>query len=516
MLSTTQSYSSQQFSIAASTSVTTSLAPQSTSPNDMMMNHHDDNEMNSLAPSTSIVSTAKQTKANQSKLTFAASKNKAPPQHVDKFQMLLEALDYINGASYPKLTGLGYKPTHMNSSKSNTLLNGEEDDDSDNGDQKSQGDLDEDEKKMIADEVHRFISSRSSSRHKKNGHTDEDDDEYMPQRRSNQHDDEDEDESEEEETERSSNTAAHQSAPVGGVRCCCCKRDASSVSFQKNYSIHAGNIDNYQNTFPEYDVVPGVSCMTCYHKQWRYSKGLYDPSKARAQNKREGVQPRGSKKTPSTGAIPNPSFAINKKKTSPKRKKEDDLEVSITEEKTRKQRKITRRKQQAEDQESTSPNSNSSQPSVTIVNNTTTTPNMIDPVHFTTSTYSPSPLTTASSNNHAVVQQSPSAVNNSASPSSADPQHHQTLRLTLKFIWLQSEDSRVEVFSCPLYCDFVPTSLVSIKSIVMGKLKNKMSGYECESITVTSPDGMRELNLSDTELRNRCLRYDDVLNVYVK
>ena len=76
------------------------------------------------------------------------------------------------------------------------------------------------------------------------------------------------------------------------MNCNCCGRSSAEVSFKKNYSIHEGNIDSYRNTFPhnaEY-ITSGPVCATCYNKQWRFQRGLYDPQKIRKANPREGLK----------------------------------------------------------------------------------------------------------------------------------------------------------------------------------------------------------------------------------
>ena len=264
--------------------------------------------------------------------------------------------------------------------------------------------------------------------------------------------------------------------------CSCCKRDSSSVSFLKNYSIHAGNIDNYRNTFPDYDVVPGISCMTCYHKSWRYSKGLYDPNKARGTvNKREGIQ-----KSPSPSSS-TPSSSTRKKNSSQKRKSNSnavveqqqlDNEVNSSEDVKSKPRKISKRRQNSSPSSNQSNgNDNSNQNDLEFENQ------MNENQSYTTSTYE-----------------------------NSQGLHH-SLRLVLKFVWIEQGDDG-EVYSCPMSLDFVPTTLTSIKSLVIGKLKTKLSGYECDSI-VWCHDNQKTL-LTDTELQQKALRNDDILIVNVK
>ncbi|KAL9646916.1 hypothetical protein ABK040_013775 [Willaertia magna] len=76
------------------------------------------------------------------------------------------------------------------------------------------------------------------------------------------------------------------------MHCHCCGRSNLEVSFKKNYSIHEGNIESYRATFPQNSHIIGLGsvCATCYNKQWRFQRGLYDPSKARRANPREGLK----------------------------------------------------------------------------------------------------------------------------------------------------------------------------------------------------------------------------------
>ncbi|KAG2375050.1 hypothetical protein C9374_010054 [Naegleria lovaniensis] len=242
--------------------------------------------------------------------------SKAPKGSLQSFYLLLGALDYINDAQeYPRLS------TGRISNFSNALMQG----DDDNDDEET---LEEDHNHDADDHTQR--SRRRTRRTSRRTFEDEDfemDNDDEEEEQELEIDEEDSEWSEEEQAISSgsagkssssrrgqANAAASMSSSTtvtnhhankiqhvnseGLQICACCKRDSTVVSFLKNYSIHQGNIHNYRNCFPEYDVIPGISCMTCYHKQWRYTKGLYDPNKARngSVNKREGIQRSNQKK----------------------------------------------------------------------------------------------------------------------------------------------------------------------------------------------------------------------------
>ncbi|KAF0971630.1 hypothetical protein FDP41_009853 [Naegleria fowleri] len=286
--------------------------------------------------------------------------SKAPKGSLQSFYMLLGALDYINDAQeYPRLSTR--MPKAM-SSYSNSLLQQGEDEE-----QEEDHVIDEEEQEIIKKPT--LSSTRRTRRtsRRRTYHLDED---YVEE--DNEEDasaeldvaDDDSEWSEEEETStttatpRSSSNSSQSRAgnpsssasssnkiqhvnSEGLQTCACCKRDSTVVSFLKNYSIHQGNIHNYRNCFPEYDVVPGISCMTCYHKQWRYTKGLYDPNKARngAVNKREGIQRGGNKNKSSQNASDaqsTNSSSSSTNSTSSKRKRSSSASNSQTSQKRKK------------------------------------------------------------------------------------------------------------------------------------------------------------------------------------
>ncbi|EFC42851.1 Hypothetical protein NAEGRDRAFT_58438 [Naegleria gruberi] len=96
------------------------------------------------------------------------------------------------------------------------------------------------------------------------------------------------------------------------TNCHCCGRSDAEVSFKKNYSIHEGNIESYRNTFPQNidQITSGPVCATCYNKQWRFQRGLYDPSKIRRNNPREGIKQRSMRDGDSTGSPLTPTLAF--------------------------------------------------------------------------------------------------------------------------------------------------------------------------------------------------------------
>ncbi|KAL9658570.1 hypothetical protein ABK040_006108 [Willaertia magna] len=381
------------------------------------------------------------------------------------------------------------------------------------------------------EEALKVVSSSAYKRSNRHVSEDEDDDEYQEKN---------EDDEEEEETN-------HEEEDNSLQVCCCCKRNSKTVSFQKNYSIHQGNIENYRKTFPEYNVDMGISCMTCYHKQWRFTKGLYDPNKARPLNKREGIQKgRGRGSSTSSNEKPQSNATKKKKASSPQKKRKEEVAVnnnSTTTTQEKKKRKVNRNNQQ-QSSVSTQPINNSAQhqdnavaslangPSLNNFTNTSgaylpsLAPSPINtnnlhhnvsggvlPFPGYSSTKTPSPMYNSSTSTFLPFN------NSSTSTAAVSPTNHydDKVRLIVKYVTFEDEaamQSSIEVFNTVIYCDFVPTSVLSIKSLVMSKLNSKLTGYECERIRWI--ENGTENDLNDVTLRTRRLCNDDTLVIYVR
>lgn len=278
--------------------------------------------------------------------------------------------------------------------------------------------------------------------------------------------------------------------------CACCHRDARTVSFLKNYSIHQGNIFNYKNCFPEYNVSYGISCMTCYHKQWRYTKGLYDPNKARntSSNKREGIQYTGSAST--TNSTANKNTGSTRKKRQPssssnKRKKEDESNNQVS---TTKPRKISKH------------NKNPSPSTTMMMEETSNKIQSSDPES------TEDILTDKASSGDHHNWPSTSTTSTTSTSESIPALRETSLRLVLKYA-LSGSPHNMEVFSCVVYPDFIPTTLTSLTSLVMSKLKAKVSEYSFDYVVCASS---MENRLTDKDLQNKAVKQDDTLIVFVK
>ncbi|KAG2375184.1 hypothetical protein C9374_010188 [Naegleria lovaniensis] len=567
MLTQSLSFSSDQFSLASTSVVTASTK---SSPK-MISNSGTSDTMASLQPpshpqepvctSNSIadhhsMSTSSATSPNSEILYDPLSvyhppqvpiHNKAPKGSLQSFHLLLGALDYINqehgGQDYPRF--------------SNTLW-------SSGGSEEEEEPLKHTvEQSSVSSSSHKLRTSLPTRSHTKR----ENHQEMMHQHEEEHFEENVKAPKSSSSTRKSSSKHSRSNSPTSttmknrgsspppqqhvnseGLQiCACCKRDSNSVSFLKNYSIHQGNIHNYRNCFPEYDVVPGISCMTCYHKQWRYTKGLYDPNKARSTgvNKREGIQrsttskantPNSVNSTP-TSQDPTQLTSINDDSTSSsskrkkssssnsssssssssstdqsKRKKadhefeeEDNASTATTEgmkEETKKPRKLSKRRYTPAE-----PSSNiNSEVLVTATPMSSFSNEMVDHsdtqevassfVHPSTSTSIEGPATELRSHQH----------------------HQHAMRLIVKFLCPTSNNTVEEVYNCTMYCDFVPTTLASIKSLVMGKLRTQTTGFtSCDTILWSSSEqSLNRVVLTDEEMMRKSLCNDDILYVYVR
>ena len=89
-------------------------------------------------------------------------------------------------------------------------------------------------------------------------------------------------------TNTNTNTKNNKSETSPSIRCSCCQRVASEkIRFYKGYKINEHAIESYRKAFPEYSsrITLGDVCLSCYNKQYRYSRGTYIPKPLRHKNK---------------------------------------------------------------------------------------------------------------------------------------------------------------------------------------------------------------------------------------